>query len=359
MRRGITYYGGLEGSIDLSSKPIVDQPLHRFKALVLFQPLIRLLLKLFIILALILILYNGLFAQAEVDLQPRKITVGDPVELSISVSATDSASVIWPGPDELAPAEILKVDTLDIGRTEQSVRYTLSIFEPGEFELKDIPVVISYQNETDTLLVNPGLIAVESVLNPADSSQDIRDIHPPVKLAWTLAELMPFILAGAGVVLIAVAAWFLWRSYKIRRGEIVPYAPPPPPAHVTALRRLEELRLKKLWQNGYIKEYHSELTEIVKEYIGGRYTINALEMTTYDVLESRNRWADSDDWFRHVKRILSSGDLVKFARYKPDPRENDQNLTHAFSYVEATRESEGSMVVGNSKQNEALQEVNI
>jgi len=317
------------------------------------------LLKFFITLALILILYNGLFAQVEVDLQPRKITIGDPVELSISVSAPDSASVIWPGPDELSPAEILKIDTLDIGKTEQSVRYTLSIFEPGEFELKDVPVIVSYQNANDTLLVNPGSITVESVLNPADSSQDIRDIHPPVKLAWTLAELMPYILAGAGLIVIAVAAWFLWRRYKIRRGEIVPYMPPPPPAHVTALRRLEELRLKKLWQNGYIKEYHSELTEIVKEYIGGRYTINALEMTTYDMLESKNKWADSDEWFRQIKRILSSGDLVKFARYKPDPHENDQNLTYAFSYVETTKDSEGSTTVDSHKKDAAVQEVNI
>ncbi len=307
--------------------------------------------------ALALLVHDGLSVQAEVSLQPQKITVGDPVELTISVPVPDSISVIWPGQDELAPAEIMSIDTVDIGETEQSVRYTLSIFEPGKFDLKDIPVVVNRGAETDTLFVDPGSIAVESVLDPADSAQDIRDIHPPIKLAWTLRELLPFILIGAGLVIAGIVVYLLWRRYKIRKGEIVPHTSPPPPAHVTALRRLEELRVKKLWQNGYFKEYHSELTEIIKEYIGGRYNINAPEMTTCDLLENRDLWSGNNDHFRQVKRILSSGDLVKFARYKPDPTENDTNLNYAFRYVESTKPVEETTTKNENRKVEVEREV--
>jgi len=279
-------------------------------------------------------------AQVQVEMQPNKITVGDPVELTLTAPLSVDVTIIWPGPDELKPAEIIKSNTIKIGRTEQQIKYILSIFEPGQFELKHVPVVFSSASQADTVFVDPGSIVVESVLSPTDSAADIRDIHPPVKLSWTLRELLPYIIAGLVIILAGVIGYILWRRYKIRKGEIVPTGPPPPPAHVIALRRLEELRIKKLWQNGYLKEYHSELTEIVKEYIGGRYKLNAPEMTTDEMLESRNNWAENDEGFRQVKRILTSGDLVKFAKFKPEPQENDGNLTHAFTFVEATKPDE-------------------
>ena len=289
------------------------------------------------VLTLFLLLNSSLFSQVNVELEPRHITVGDPIELTISLPAPEDATIILPGSDELAPVEIIRMDTLSTGKHELSVRYILSMFEPGEFKLTDIPLIISSPDKIDTLLINPGSIVVESIIDPADSSGDIRDIHPPVKLAWTLNDLKWYIISAVLLLALLIAGYHYRRYLKIRRGEIAIPVPPPVPSHVLALKRLEILRIKRLWQNGYLKEYHSELNEIIKEYIGGRYEINALEMTTYDLLEERKKWAPEDKPFRQVKRLLSTGDLVKFARYKTDPHENDKSLETAFSYVDTTK----------------------
>jgi len=299
----------------------------------------------------IVLTFNSIsFAQADVDLQPGKITVGDPIELTISVQAPGDAAVIWPSAEDLSPAEVLKIDTLKTGRNERSIRYTLSIFEPGMHDFVDIPIIISFKdNTTDTLIISPGSVEVESVLDPADSTADIRDIHPPVKLAWTLRDMLPIIIVVVAILFLAVAAYIFWRRLKIRRGEIVPSLPPPIPPHIIAMRKLEELRIKRLWQNGYLKEYHSEVTEIVKEYIGGRYEINAPEMTTFDLMDAGEQWVRDNEGFLQVKRILTCGDLVKFARYKPESHENETSLNHAFSYVEATKPEPVEMETGTAK----------
>ncbi|MDP8239730.1 MAG: hypothetical protein P9X24_11625 [Candidatus Hatepunaea meridiana] len=313
----------------------------------------RCILCAFVSLWLILILSNVTFAQVGVEMQPNRITIGDPIELSISLSIPEDASVIWPGPEELKPAEIINADTVKTGKTEHTIRYTLSIFEPGQFELTDIPIIITSENNNDTIFVNPGEIEVVSVINPADSTADIRDIHPPMKLAWTLHDLLPFIYIGLALLIIGIAAYYLWRRYKIRKGDIIPWTPPPTPAHVIALKRLEELRIKKFWQDGYLKKYHSELTDIVKEYIGGRYDINAPEMTTYELLEIERRWAKDREWLKKVKRILEDADLVKFAKYKTDPHQNEKSLDTAFKYVEATKPYVESITVAKEQEVEA------
>ena len=277
-------------------------------------------------------------AQITFDLQPRQITIGDPIEMTISLTVPENGSVIWPGPDELAPAEIIRLDTVNVGKAEQTARYTLSLFEPGEFELTDVPVIISKPDGTDTLKIDPGKIVVQSVIDPTDSTMDIKDIHPPVKLAWTFRDLLPYMIVIAALILIGIAGYIIWRKWKIRRGEIVLPEPPPIPPHVIAIDKLEDLRIKKLWQNGYLKEYHSELSEIVKEYIGGRYEINAPEMTTFELMESKWKWATYEERLRLIKRILTCSDLVKFARYKADPHENEKSLDYAFEYVDSTKE---------------------
>ena len=299
---------------------------------------------------IVLLQQNPSSAQVGVELEPRKITVGDPIELSLTIPVPRDASVILPDPASLAPAEVMKIDTLRIGKEELSIRYTLSIFEPGKVELTDIPIIISYKDRNDTLIINPGKITVESVIDSADSSVEIKDIHPPIKLFWTFMDQLPYMIAVVAVLVAGLVAYLIWRKIKIQRGEIVPAGPPPPPPHTIALRRLDELRIKKLWQSGYLKEYHSELTEIVKEYIGGRYRIIAPEMTTHELLERKNRWAINDMFYKQVKRILTSGDLVKFARYKADAHENEGNLNLAFDFVDATKPDAAAVVSAASSE---------
>jgi len=79
-------------------------------------------------------------------------------------------------------------------------------------------------------------------------------------------------------------------------------------------------------------------------------------MTTSETLEALLRTGfKKDDLYQSLKTILNGSDLVKFAKYKPEPSENDNHFQNAWAFVEATMikadqpEAPGSGLKGEMK----------
>lgn len=111
------------------------------------------------------------------------------------------------------------------------------------------------------------------------------------------------------------------------------------PAHVIALRKLNNIKNEKIWKSGQHKEFHVQITEAVREYIENRFGVNALEMTSSEILEGTTSHIE-DDNFARLKQILLLADSVKFAKAVPLQNENDLSLKNAFEFVESTKEIE-------------------
>ena len=123
------------------------------------------------------------------------------------------------------------------------------------------------------------------------------------------------------------------------------------PAHIIAFGKLEILKGEKLWQEGKLKQYHSSLTDIVREYIENRYKIQALEQTTDEILWSFRNVAIDEESKTKLKRVLVVADLVKFAKEIPLPAENEMSLTNSYDFINGTkREEEKAIDNKNSKQ---------
>ncbi len=267
---------------------------------------------------------------------PREITVGDPVELILRVHTPDGAEVIWPPKDAFDPAEVYTTDTLKTSSEERAIRYTISVFEPGDNELPDLPVVLKTESKIDTFWIDPGIIEVKSIIDPADSL-GLKDIKPPHALAFSWREVLPYAAAAAVLLLAGGLAYFFWRRWKKAKGELTAPPPPPPPPYSTAKRRLEDLRIRKLWQNGYIKEYYSELTEILKHYIDGRFGIDAPEMTSEELFDLQDKWSIDEKTYRFIEKIVTCADLTKFAKFTPGKEDHIDCMDSAFAYLEATK----------------------
>jgi hypothetical protein len=111
----------------------------------------------------------------------------------------------------------------------------------------------------------------------------------------------------------------------------------PDPAHLIAFRQLEKLKEEKLWQKGEIKKYYTRLTEIIRQYLENRYRIFSMEMTTFETLaELTKSGFRDDDNYRRLRTVLSGADLVKFAKYNPEPSENELHFDYAWQFVKFT-----------------------
>jgi len=273
-----------------------------------------------------------------------RIYIGDQVKFCITAEKPADAELIIPFFYDtlVAGIEILKGPSIDSsvlgnGYVRIKHEYLITSFDSGFYqippvygEIKSGTGIRRYYSDYSWLQVMRVNIA------PPDSASGIFDIIDPGRVPLTAGEIIPWILLAAGVLIIA---WILTKLVK-RFGKGKDSAVKQEitePAHVIAFRKLEKLRDEKLWQKGEVKLYYSRLTEIIREYLMNRYSIPALELTTVETLEAllRNGIAE-DEVFRKLRTILTGGDLVKFAKYQPEPSENEIHFDYAWEYVKAT-----------------------
>jgi len=214
----------------------------------------------------------------------------------------------------------------------------ITSFEPGEHWLK--------VGEDSTLLT------VNDVEGVDTTSVEIKDITPILRQPYTFWEIFRWVLL---VLLLAALVWlgfFLWRRVKERKPLFAaPVAPPVPPAE-RALEALETLRQKGLWQQGMVKEYHTELTDIVRRYLEEAHGINSTDMTTGQTLEAFSAsQVCTDETFRLLRQMLETADMVKFAKSEPLPHQHDGSMAAAVEFVKGLREQRLPQdETGNGKQ---------
>jgi hypothetical protein len=108
-----------------------------------------------------------------------------------------------------------------------------------------------------------------------------------------------------------------------------------------ALSELDKIKQEKPWQQGRPKEYHTELTDILREYIERVYNVNSMEMTSEEILENlRNLRFEQKNAYLGLKQILQLADLVKFAKWNATPDEHELSLSNAYLFINQTKVEE-------------------
>lgn len=295
---------------------------------------------------------------ASVDSQ--SVALGDWIRYTIQVKHPTSVSVAFPAlKDSIGSFDIVQQDTIvrteENGEVDLRKEFILSKYEPGTFSIQPFIVQIkSSGGVIDSAQSNPIPVEIRSV--EVDTSMTIKDLKPPMTVPMSLEEIAVYfgillVLGGLGYGL-----YYYIQRRKTKSGEIVEQVKPNIPPHVLALIQLEELEAKRLWQAGEIKLYYSEATEIVRRYFEARYNIMALEMTTGEVMDQLKKFALEKRTVTQIEEMLSSADLVKFAKYQPVAVENEQVLVNARSIIERTKpvvqtSSSDSTVIAENKQN--------
>jgi len=285
----------------------------------------------------------GQQASVSAKLDTASMLIGDHVGLTIRFTGPANARVIWPAiPDTiLGNIQVIgrgKIDTLSSSpglSLEQSLN--LICFDSGFYTFPQIPVKYRIPPDTSLLTLNSSLFTLMVHSLKVDTTQAIKPIKGPLKVPITFRELLPWLLLGlAALILLAALIWYLKKRkrnepvFRLRpRVKLLPYE--------LALQEFEKLRIKKLWQSGKVKEYHTELTDILRNYIETRFLVPALEQTSAEILHSlmdkpelpRAAWDK-------MGSILMLADMVKFAKAQPGPGENEGSLETAISFVTET-----------------------
>ena len=254
-------------------------------------------------------------------------TVGDRITLSVTVEHAPGAQVAWPDSLDLAPFEVLAAQVAPPAAADGVVRssatYTLAAFELGELEIPSFDVqVVGPDGETETLSTDAWVVEVLSV--GVDESGEIRDIRGPLAIPLSLLRML--LLALAPLLLVALL-YTLARRLRSRDEAAQPGRPAlERPAHEIALEALAVLEASGMLERGEVKEYHIEVSDVLRTYVERRFRVDALEMTTREVLLGLERVGVDESFREGLAAFLDQCDMVKFARVRPGPEPSRQVL---------------------------------
>ncbi len=271
-----------------------------------------------------------------------RITIGDRINYTITIDQVESMPVERPGEGvNLGQFEIkdYKVhDPLAVdGRISQKFEYVISVFDTGKFVIPAFPVAyFPTDSLTDYKLIEASQITiyVESVIQ--DEERQLRDVKAPIDIPYNYLWLISVL---ASIILIGVLAYMGYRLYKKRKesGYLIKPPEPPRPAHEIAQEALELLIGKNLIEKGEVKLYYSEVSEIIRRYIEGRYYVPALEKTSTEILLELNNQDLAEEASATVKSLLELSDLAKFAKYYPADKENKEVIIWARNFIDLTK----------------------
>jgi hypothetical protein len=294
---------------------------------------------------------QDLSVKAEID--TNLMLIGDQINITLELNKTKGLNVDFPLlkdtlMENIEIYEISPIDTLynKDGKLSLQQNYTITSFDTGMYIIPPFDFIIIHDTIFDTLKSNPLFLQVFT-MQIDTTKQAIADIKAPIETPWTVNEFFQvlgkfikeykwYIIIGILSVLVAVTALMIFLKRKKKKKDVI-LKKPLEPAHIIALRDLDALKSKKLWQNDKVKKYHSELTGIIRTYIENRFDIMALEQTSLEIIQSFERSNLIDEQSANaLQQLLSIADFVKFAKALPLPDENDRCIKNAYQFVNNT-----------------------
>lgn len=296
----------------------------------------------FTFLLLISIIGTSNAQQLKARLDSTKIKLGGQAHLDIQMTISNQSKYLFPSfADTLAGGIELvgmpQIDTLKNENGKLTVRQmlTLTSFTPGSHQVPKLKVLVSNGSQTDTLLTESFPFEVASV--KVDTTQAIRDIKKPIDTPFQWSEYADWIKYILIAWLLAGLIALVFLLYK-RRKKIPMFNKKVDPPYVVALSKLAQVQEVKIWQQGKHKEYHSEITDTLRQYLEEAFNLPAMEKTSDEILQIiRHSGMFSSELQDRMRVILTTADFAKFAKAEPLADENETSLAYAIDFVERTK----------------------
>ncbi len=319
------------------------------------------------IVALLFLFSYSLNAQeikAIAKLDSNNIQIGQQVKLQLSVDyRIDKGKQIkirWPLITDTIRKEIevvsqTKIDTIipdssNLFQFRQTKTIYITSFDSGYWAMPPLKFMVN--DDTNGVFTEPLILQVGTVA--VDTSQAIKDIKPPYEESYSwldwLKDNMYVVYGTLVAILIVIVIIFIIRYFRKVKPPMVVVEKVKVPAHIIAIEKLNKLKEDKLWQDSKFKQYYSELSEILREYIENRFKIQALEQTTDEILFALRNLAVDDESKSKLKQALILSDLVKFAKEQPLSNENELSFTNSYEFVIGTKREEEQKISNTTSQ---------
>lgn len=288
----------------------------------------------------------------EAQMDSSVLWMGEQTLIHLSLTQDEGVSIL-PPQIEVSGELVKGVEVVDLSlpdtialknnRLQIKQEVLITSFDSGFYYIPPFKYILdddTFATESLSLKIVPVDIPAEAT---AIDVKDIKDVAQPPFVLWDFVPSWLLIVIISLILIVAVAYWIVKR-YKERKveGVVAPEVSIPP--YELAMQELQQLRESKLWQQGQEKQYYTRLVDILRQYIDSRFDINAMEMTSSQILAALHRNKETKEGNKHLNEILSMADFVKFAKMRPLPDDNEKVMRRAFDFVELTRPQEEALI---------------
>lgn len=282
-----------------------------------------------------------------------RITVGDAFQYIATVISPVASAVRWPETgNTLGGFDILDFEhdgphIRPDGAHADTLRYTLTVYQTGVLVIPPLSLSCVLTDGSEIFATSDSIpVTVVSVID--DEAVDIRDLKKPADIPLTIAW---YIWAAAAVVLLLIIGLIWYLVYRRRKQDeaMEAFVEAVRPPHEQALDELDQLARFQWLAQGRVKTHYSAISEILRRYLSARYHIAAMEFTTTELMHALRDIDMSYEDRQAIKTLLEACDMVKFAKYTPDPDPQSESIEQARHIIEQTRQREVPQPESNPK----------
>lgn len=293
--------------------------------------------------------------------------LGDALKLTFHCESDQPEKVNFPVLDGSLSAQLLLLpeDSLHTASSfnaasnlhTRSLTYLFSAYEEGAYTMPAFRFEYVRHDSLIGLYTDTGTVRFFAPV--VDTTQFIKDIHDIFEVKgkelWKeyFARYGFWLWIILGAAALTTAGILLYKKYKKHQPIFVPKKPVIPPV-VQALSAMKALKEKQLWQQNRIKEYYTELTDILRNYLAADMQIAAVEMTNDELcgaLKDTLRGPSLND----LLSVLDTSMLVKFAKVQPLPADHEECYAKVWRFLELKKQENAQ----EEKQQEAMPEVKV
>lgn len=304
----------------------------------------------YIVIFILLILAVVSHAQVQVtaSVDSTKILIGGRSHYFITVYAPKGTKISFPEfnnkKEIVSDVEVLsaKSDTADAnGKVRIRRIYTITAWDAKRYPIPTQKVIVGGATKTTgNVVLDVQAVPIDTVKSTPMPPDDIQ------KVPFSWGEWLPVIFVIVLALILICIVFYLYRILCHKKNDITPKNTRVLSYYEQAKHDLSEIAANKMLYAEQ-KAYYTDVTNVLRKYISQRYNINALEMTSHEILESMKDVCDVSE----LKVVFNTADLVKFAKYSTDANDMTYYLDSIVHFIDSTKVEEPKEVIEEPKEN--------
>lgn len=264
----------------------------------------------------------------KITIDKNEILIGEQFKLKVQANFPgDDYFIKWIAlPDSMAHFELVDKSKIDSVFTNQklsglSQTFTLTSFDSGKWTFPSYNINFNPAKDDTTINLFTDSLPLTVSFSVADTTSALKDIKA-IKEVEVFNPVWYWVAGGGLVILLFVLIYWWYKSKKkvkitTQVSKLSPFE--------EAMQEIDKLKNFNLSEPKEIKQYHTKLIEIYRQYLSRKENVDYSNKTTGDMLIAiKSNYAGADILDKSAAALRFSN-AVKFAKYIPLPSDSENN----------------------------------